>query len=110
MSEEIKEVKLSEIDLKAKSMGAVHCIKVEDGDKTYSLYLKQPHRDIVGLYYGMLKQNPIKACEILYKASAIHKISDKDVIESDTLFYSAYMEVDNFLDVIKLKKSLSVSL
>ena len=103
-------INLTEIDLKAKSMGAVHCIRIIGDDKTYSLYLKQPHRDIVGVYYGRMKENPIKAAEILLKASHLIDISDKEIFENDTLFYSAYMEVENYLEVIKLKKSQSVSL
>jgi hypothetical protein len=105
-----KDNSLNEVDTKAKSMGAVHAIRVMDEDKTYSLYLKAPHRDIVGLYYARVKDNPIKAAENLFKASQIVEFSDKAIFEIDSLFYSAYLEVDNYLDSIKLKKSLSVTL
>lgn len=110
MAKKNTEKALSEMDLKAKSMGAVHAIKIEDGARTLCLYLKQPHRDIVGLYYGKKADNPIKAAEILLKASCLHDISDKEILENDLYFYSAYIQVDEYLNVIKLKKSQSVSL
>lgn len=110
MEKATEEKKLSDIDLKAKSMGAIHAIKVGDDTKEYSLYLKKPHRDIVGLYYGRVKENPIKAAEILLKASHLIDISDKEIFEDDELFYSAYMQIDEYLDVIKIKKNRSVTL
>lgn len=110
MKEEKEENKLSELQLKAKALGAVYCIIVVDGERELSLYLKQPHRDIVGVYYGMKDANPIKAAEVLLKASCLMDISDKEIFSSDDNFYSAYIQIDNYLDVIKLKKSRSFNL
>lgn len=104
------EPKLTDIQEKAKAAGAVHCINVEDGDKTYSLYLKKPHRNILGQYFAQKERNPIAAAEMLLKASRIDAFTDNKIFEDDDLFLSAYMEVENYLDVVKLKKSLSVSL
>lgn len=110
MAEEKEVNPFKEIDEKAKALGAVHVIRIQEDGKTFSLYLKKPHRDIVGLYYGMKPNNPIKAAEILLKASRVDSLSDSEVIENDNYFYSAYLQVEDYLDVIKLKKSLSLSL
>jgi transcription antitermination factor NusA-like protein len=109
MKEEKKE--LTELEKKAKAAGAVKIIYVERADGTEaSLVLKKPHRDILGLYYGMRGQNPIKACDMLYKASRIDDLSDKDIFDNDELFLSAYVHLDNYIDVIELKKNRSTTL
>ena len=103
-------VELSERDLLAKSKGAVFCIKIEDEKGVEKcLYLKHPHRDVIGMYWGMKQQNPIKAAEILFRANKIADVSDEDIFEGDN-FYSAFLNIDDYLDVIPVKKNRSMTL
>ena len=108
MSEpKINLTEIDERDLKAKSLGAIKCVEVEGGKR---LYLKMPHRNIIGIVMSQMKVNMIQASETLAKATAIREVSDMDIFENDGLFLSCISGINELLDDVQLKKSTSRNL
>ena len=89
----------------AKSLGSIMSISVTDNGIEKLLYLKMPHRYVLGKYWIMEKENLVQAKEFLLKSCVLDKVSDMDIIEKDDLFYSACTQLDGIFDVIEVKKS-----
>jgi hypothetical protein len=99
-------------DIKAKNLGAVCKIEVDDAGTPKIIYFKKPHRYTIGLYYAKRESNKIEAIEFLFKQTALSEVSDMEILsaERDDLFYAAIGEVDTLLNVVEVKKSKSQTL
>lgn len=96
-----KELTLDERDERAKKLGAIDVIEVEDK----RLYLKIPNRNIIGIAWAKMEVNTVEGMEIIAKASAIRDVSDMEILEDDALFLSCMAGIGEFISKIKLKKS-----
>jgi hypothetical protein len=92
-------------DAGAKAIGSVMSITIDDNGIEKVLYLKYPHRYVVGKYWIMEKQNLVEAREFLLKSCVLDKVSDMDIIENDNLFYAAAAEVPGIFELMGVKKS-----
>jgi hypothetical protein len=93
-------------DAQAKALGAIKCIECE-GKR---LYLKMPHRNIIGIAFAQRQVNMVQACETIARGSAIKEVSDMVVFENDQLFLSIMADITDFMGDIELKKSTSRTL
>jgi hypothetical protein len=92
-----------DLDKKAKALGAVKHVKVED----YNFYFKKAHRHVIGLAMAKINVNPVEANEILLNNTIIAEVSDMEALKDDSIFFALVSEMD---DIISVKKSTSRTL
>jgi hypothetical protein len=95
-------------DVKAKSLGAVHKIVVEDekGEDVVG-YLKKMDRTTYSAVVKILETDRIKANETLLRTLLIKEVSDMRLVDDDDIFLSVLPQLSN---IIVLKKSKLTSL
>jgi len=91
-------------DKKAKDLGAFKCVDFDDDKR---IYLKKPHRQVLGLAFAKLDSNPIEANEIILRNAVIQEVSDMELLESDEHFMSV---MQHMADLLVVKKSTSRAL
>jgi len=95
---------LTEEQLKNK-YGPIKLIEIEDGQKVYKAYLKKRiSRNAFSKAISMMDNDPIMACEVIYRDAVISEISDVEILENDDLFLSA---MSTITDLIEKKKVTS---
>ena len=85
-------------DARAKALGATISIKFDD-DKV--IYLKKPHRMILGIALSKMEVNPLEAKEIILNNCVIKEVSDFELLQNDEYFLSAVEHVDELLVIKK---------
>ncbi len=96
-----------ELDAKAKNLGAVFKIEVEDGDKKITGYLKKPDRALYSACIKLLESDTLKANETLLRTCLIKEVSDMRLVDDDDIFMSVLPQLAN---LIQKKRSILTTL
>jgi hypothetical protein len=99
---EAEKAKSDALDERAKKLGAVTKLIVEDDNGPVIAYMKKVDRTTYSACIKLLEQDAIKANETLLRTCLIKEVSDMRIVEDDDVFFSVLPQLRN---VISLKKS-----
>jgi hypothetical protein len=97
---------MTDLDDKAKALGAVHKLVVEDNGTEVIGYLKKMDRVTYSAIIRLLQDDALKANETLLRTCLIKEVSDMRIVEDDDIFYSVIPQLANIIQ--KKRSTLTV--